>query len=91
MANIEGVKRMARAGRFLLTAGVGSVLLWGVVTIAGMRIPLDAHVSWTALNVVRSVLLLLTGVAPIVLGVVLWFVGWVVEGFMIPRSQDAPR
>ena len=91
MANLEGAKRMARVGKFLVIAGFGSVLLFGVLTIVSQRIPLDAPISWTALNVSGEVLLVLSGMAPIVLGAILWLVGWVVEGFLNPPRPDVSR
>jgi len=78
---MEGAKRMMRLGKFLVLAGLGSVLLGAAMILAGGAIPLDANVSWKALNITKDILLYLTGAAPLGIGGLLWLSGWLIEGF----------
>ncbi len=72
---------MMRLGKFLVLAGLGSVLLGLAMILVGGAIPLDAHVSWTSLNITKDILLYFTGLWPLAIGAVLWVGGWIIEGF----------
>jgi hypothetical protein len=84
MANVEGALRMKRAGKFLILGGVGSMLLAGLVVVVIVLLPASSFNPGMVIVLVLVYLGLLLEVA----GAVLWILGWIVEGFLLPKQRD---
>ena len=84
MANIEGAKRIRKAGKFTVIAGMFCllfpILLFGVLRLAGQFAALTM--------VVHAASIFSVGFWLEAVGAILWVTGWVVEGFMTPPASE---
>jgi hypothetical protein len=83
MANVEGAVRMRKAGKIFILGGMGAMLLAGGLMLSSIWLP---HGS--AVVMMPSALLVYFGIMPEIAGVVLWVMGWIVEGFLLPDELE---
>ena len=82
MLNVEGTRRMMRAGKFFIFGGLASALLIIAFAIVIGRL---GYAGMYSLGLAAGVYL---AIFPALIGTALWICGWIIEGFLIAPPQE---